>query len=780
MRAWLWGGLFLLCAGPLAAQTVTVRSGEHADFSRLVFRMPSGTDWQLGRSETGYVISLQGTPIEGFDISRAFDLIPRDRVRDLRPVEEAAGDLQIDMDCLCHAEAFLFRPDMLVVDIRDGDAPEGSVFEQPLVEPVAAPEPTQNTLRPVEHVAGSPPEPTLLPLLFDRPDLHVTEDEPAEVEPVESVHLDEESTAHQDRVTAASETLLAQIGRAASQGLLDPAVEAMPVIPAPVEVPLSGQAEAPAPPVATTAPEPLDHITLHADTRIDRDIGLVLENLPRRTLDGDACYEDDDLAINTWAEDKPFPEQIGALREHLIGEFDSVSADAATELVKFYLHFGFGIEAIRIMEMLNDPLAESELYTALAAIMDQGQAPADSPLVAQLACDTHAALWASLAQETLPKGEVINTLAVLRGFKALPGHLKRYLGPVLSDRFVVRGDMETARMILKDMSLTPGDHEARATLSEARLDVADGAVEEGAEQFDEVAEQNNNLISAEAVIALVDTLIDTNQPILDDTAILAGSLAFEYRNHPLGSALAQTEALALAGTGRYAQALGRLDGSAFSADLVEETRESIAKLIHKNAPDAEFAALVAGELLPTSATLSRTTSFQVASRLADLGLHASASAYLAASDRQPPTNAESLLTARIALATDDPEEAIRQLIHLRTDEADDLRAEAFLAIGAFDQAGSIYADRAVPEQSDLAAFRGGDWDTLAQSEAEGRRALADLLLAPDVALPTDWSPDEDEEDQRVLSETRNLLQRSSHTRKTVAEALENYPVDPVE
>ncbi len=123
----LWIALIALLT-PLTAMagTVTFRSGEHADFSRLVLDIPPGTDWSLNRLADDYVLSLG----EGmsFDTSAAFDRIPRDRIAALETPPDT-GELVVRLGCDCHAVAFLFAPGKLVIDVADGPAPPGSPFE---------------------------------------------------------------------------------------------------------------------------------------------------------------------------------------------------------------------------------------------------------------------------------------------------------------------------------------------------------------------------------------------------------------------------------------------------------------------------------------------------------------------------------------------------------------------------------------------------------------------------------------------------------------------------
>ena len=69
----IFATLVLLCFPAMSfAQKVTVRSGEHTDFSRLAFEFSSPIDWEMGRVEHGYEIRLHGAGSE-IDISEVYN-----------------------------------------------------------------------------------------------------------------------------------------------------------------------------------------------------------------------------------------------------------------------------------------------------------------------------------------------------------------------------------------------------------------------------------------------------------------------------------------------------------------------------------------------------------------------------------------------------------------------------------------------------------------------------------------------------------------------------------
>ena len=113
----------VLLAWPAWGQTVRVQSGEHDDFTRLALIFPSAPDWQLARTAGGYVLSVKGAA-PAYRLDEVFRRIPRTRLTALS-ADPATGELRLEVGCACHATAFAFRPEILVIDLRDGRRCDG-------------------------------------------------------------------------------------------------------------------------------------------------------------------------------------------------------------------------------------------------------------------------------------------------------------------------------------------------------------------------------------------------------------------------------------------------------------------------------------------------------------------------------------------------------------------------------------------------------------------------------------------------------------------------------
>lgn len=69
----------LFAALPVSAEVAKVTGGEHKDFTRLVVEARDIGNWRFGRAVDGYELEF-GNAVTAFDVTQAFEKIPRDRI----------------------------------------------------------------------------------------------------------------------------------------------------------------------------------------------------------------------------------------------------------------------------------------------------------------------------------------------------------------------------------------------------------------------------------------------------------------------------------------------------------------------------------------------------------------------------------------------------------------------------------------------------------------------------------------------------------------------------
>ena len=744
-------GLFaaLLICVPLAAhgETVTVRSGEHDGFSRLVLPLEKPAPWQFGRTLDGYELRL-GRPGVTFDLSGVFDRIPRLRLADLGTSAEGTR-LTLQLSCACHAEVFEFRPNILVIDIRPGPPPANSPFERPLDSadrPQAAadtppPPPPRPRARPsqdmpvydwranapalaprIEAAVVAAPEagPSSAPVPLPSATVTQPADNGSGLAPVE---------APDPRLTAARTELVEQLGRAASQGLLsaDPQAFApdLPAEPASPPPPAAPPPQANSPPGVEAPPA-----RLRAQTALDREV-LIGRAAPV-TPSGGGCLPDSLFDLRQWGDDRPIPLQIEAGRAALVGEFDRPSVAGVGALMRLYLYLGFGAEARALPGGMRVEVPDGDVLATLGDIMDEGQARHPGRLAGQTGCSGAVALWSVLADPVIAPGELVDVGAVVRSFSALPLSLRRLLGPGLSGRFLDHGDLSTARAIRDAITRAPGVAGQAVDLLGARIDLADGKTAPAVATIRRVAATDGPM-SPDALVMLVEAQIANGGSVDSATIDSIAALAHQFRGTVTGRSLARAHLLALGLSGDFDGAFRDLATLRATPDAGATGADTLWALLAERGSDE--AVLRQGLTLRDAPEAVRKTDVTLARRLIDLGFPGEGLAWLA--PLAPPTDPERVLAARARLALGDATAATQVLDGVAGADAAALRAAAAAAGGDHSAAEATYLAAGATSDAGNEAWRAGDWPTVrAVGRAEQQAAVDVVVAAPGPPTPS--------------------------------------------
>lgn len=771
--------LFAASATGVSAEILLVRSGEHADFSRLVVDPEPDVAWRFGRTEDGYELVIEQNDLT-FDISGVFRLIPRDRVIAVQGGVDQST-LAVTVRDNAHAVAFETEAGALVIDVRDGPAPDTSPFERSLqdneiVEAISAsPDPGQVTAstapktqsiksyrRPVRHDPN-------LPVYWNIPD---PTPKPEIERPVVAPQFPPQPS---QRVADAEALLLQQLGRAASQGLIEPNPPSLskpnPSEHSPTEI----AAEDP-PPAETNAAREQN---VRAETSIDRD-GQFDAPQVSSTSDGFVCLSDDKLALSNWADERPFPNQLSEARSSLLGEFDEPSPQAVTDLARLYLHFGFGAEARVILATFGPDIPDAQLLSDLASIVDGADLGQSNSFDMMQDCDTAAALWGVLAQPNLSTSDTINYRAVTRAFSGLPLHMRRDLGPKLSERFLDIDATDAAQAIRDAIARAPGGEGSGLEMINGQLDLASGDAQSAERRFDKVIVDNGPM-SPQAVVMAVQSRLDRDSPIEPKLLETAGAMAFEHRGTEHGGQLERAYILSLASNGAFAPAFEAMrrwqddDQDPLQTTTLHELFGRLAQ------PEAEpvflqsyFAHREMLDLNSAPAALRHT----LAKPLLREGFSDEVRRLVGTAAKKTPS--ERLMLARADMLDFDADGALKLLENTSGDEALKLRAEAQQMLGQHQDAVEtlLLAEANVP--AGMEAWRAGNWTVAARLGDDARRtALTELGMVEETEAETP-SADMDAQPSPTnsLRHAQSLLEDSQATRTTLANILTDLaPLD---
>ena len=701
-----WIVLFCsILSGPSLAQQINVRSGAHEGFARLVLDAPVGTTWELESEPDKAMLRLNGHS-GGFDISEVFDRIDRSFIS---AVSADNNGIEVTFACRCRANVFSQGSRMIVLDVLASPEPEPLAQSQDLALEFVGGRALQ-----YESNASAPVPQTM-------PENDVAPDTVVSVAPQvgwrasiqTSVPDDTEMETSPDLLRNTQESLVREIGIAATRGILSPAVRKVDLKTASMTPQIDTRVFEPSPPILTRTPTTAptgSNIRITSSSDIAPDSG----RRPNETTAlGIPCLDPARITVQDWGSDVGLAGQIATLRGRLFGEFDRLDRQVAVELVQTYLYYGFGAEARQVL-LLDDDLAQSyPQLMSIADIMEYGYGSEASYLRHFMDCDSEVALWAILSAETLGPGDRINIKAALRAVSALPMHLRSFLAPGLSQRFLSYGEPEAAAAALRSLERAAKPLSPRAKLAKADLELAAGDVLQAQERLADVVNSNAEQ-SAEALIKFVDSRLDQDTEIEENIATLVEAYAMEMRDDPIGEELRRTHVLALGKSSQFDAAFDALSRvRARNADQPEDTlRSSILELLTRNADDIEFLDHAFTQMAITPDTLSQKTRLLLAERLLKLGFPGQAEIILDKGADNPRNSATALLSAEIALALSRPQDALTHLIGEKSDAADALRAEAEARAGDFAGANVIYNTLGDINNSRRTAWLSTDWSVL--------------------------------------------------------------------
>lgn len=718
------------------AQPVVIRTGEHADFTRVVLTIPVGAEWRLGRYASGYVLELPVS--DGFDTRNFFDLIPKDRISAVSQNIDV-GQLRFEIACDCYADAFLYRPNILVIDVRNGTPSPQSPFEKSLSD-------TQTRPSPVSGSGFVVPQNPVLPIILPpasvaslTPRTVVSEERNTTEVPAEMI-ASNTSTLEND-LGALEQAVTESLSRALSQGLLDAEMAPGATVPA-----SNGARRGALENMGFQSPG------IKASTSVDQN---AISPAPAEaiTQEGDRCLPDAYFDVGNWGDDSPFQSQISLVRGQMTGEFDRGNNSAVTELARRYLFFGFGREAEQALQIDGARSLERRYLVALSRIID------DRPLeqglfVQQVSCAGPVSLWAVLAHGEGPMDATLNRDSVLRSFRDLPLVLQGHLGPRLARKFISLGDTYAASQVLVS-TRSVEDRPIAVELAEAALVQTMGDPLDAVAALTDIA-GNNPRMTAEA---MRDLLVESTRNGIDprdEDLLLADALRFENAQLPISEDLAVAQIRALLAMDRFvdAQSLIREVSQTISPERVAILSVEYAENAIARMADTEFLRFAFDDM---AAPLPHALEDAAAMRLLGLGFPERAAGLMNGEGGEE----RKYLRARIALALGNPERAIAVLGGVDTDQATELRSIA----RDLKLSDAIAPDLTASGGTIDSLWRRGDWDALTKSEDALLQGTASAVLARD-----DMELNLDE----PLGSGRALLDRSAQSRQAVAELLDRF------
>ncbi len=730
------------------AQTITVRSGEHENFSRLVLTLPKEISWKIVESNRSFSLRVDA-PTVLFDYSQVFERIPRKRIVAISQ-ERVGSDLVFSLACDCSVSSFVDNANLVVIDVKNAQVQQDQ-RQRTHGSPIS-----QTTYRfsmPSGRQKPISTKTTLLPVVIGQV---IESSPPVAMEPI----TPPQGVRSYSNINVSEERLLAQIERASDQGLLEFSEGSKPANPK--EQRMSGS-DMPA-----EVPEKPLPMSLSVTTVIDRDLaaGVALLDLSSAEL---YCTDPKFVAIGSWGGEENYSDEISRLRSQLYGEFDRLVPEAAVELARFYLFFGFGAEAKQAIELSRKSGAEIQVLLALAEVLDAEETMTENPFVGQQNCKGDVALWSLLSEQTVAAD--VNDDAVLQSFSRLPPHLRERVGPDLSRMYVDSGNGDMANSVLRATTRSGGEIVSGIDFAEASVAELNGDTEtEERELMNSIVEGTE--YSPRALVELIGNRYESREALAPDLPDLVTAYATEYRGTDLEGDLIKTQVVALALAGRFEEA--------FSAQekLQQEDSESegraalmpLLTLMSERADDVTFLRYAINSETGGSENVSAQVGEQMAERLLGLGFPDEAEMWLKKSGDSLGYKRRRMMQAEIEVARKQPHRALVELVGLSEPGANRLRAKALRQNGEYEKVG-----QALTAADDLnGAARGfwmaEEWETVPDQEDSH---YSQVVLQSAQLFQIDPNIDQ----MAPLAQARSLMQGSSEIRNEIAALLQKVSVD---
>lgn len=703
------------------AEPITVRSGDHNAFTRLAFDIPQNVQWTV--EQKAQIVTLRfAEHRDGFGLDTVFDRIDR---RHIEAIKADENSVEISLACDCIAEAFRVSGRMMAIDVRDRRpeelVPVPSTVAETLAEKAHTPKVVAPSVRLPERVSD-----TSLPIII-APD------------PVDGPSA--------SLLKGLQNELIREIGAATTQGVLTPARRAD--IPKVTESPASAPKPSAALPQAQiAAPQPSGNIRISSSLDPQGSSATTPTDQMRQDL---SCIPAQTIAVETWSDGRQMMLQVADLRTRLYNDRDAVDHAAAQQLARIYIHYGFGPEAMRVLQLDPKLQKQNGALIELGEIMEYGFVRTPRVLQNSLECSGPAALWAVLAVRQIDSTIAIDINAVLRSLNSLPLHLRSFLAPELSRRFLEYGDTQSAAAALRSIERVTSEYEPDALMAKASLDLAKGNVERAQASLERVM-SSNSAQSAEALIAYVDARLEAGESIEEDVALLVEAYLQELKDSPLAPALQRARVLSLAQSGQFDAAFSALDNQQ------PELRDNVLEALAATADDIVFLEHVFGAIKADAPHSAPQTRLQLSERLMALGFAAEAERLLSPSAAEFSTPGARRLKARIALAQNKPALSRAHLLGLKTEEDLRLIAQAQQMSGDMAGASDTFAKLRDTEAAGRTALLSENWAAQLDKNAPDYGPLAGIATA---AIDPDPAPD------GMLSRTRSALAESAETRRTL-------------
>ncbi len=724
---------------PEASNAVTLRAGEHGSFTRITAQIGTGTDWSVTDVIDGIAVDF-GKTAGRISLDRVFDRIDRSRVKDIK-LTSSEGSIIIKLNCRCGHRVLLDENGLLIVDISENffsDLTLRRPLESRLSDALPGFQVPSMMVRQSE-VRKSLQEFWDASEFFGYP----SEDE------MHSGNLfrDMEGSAElsqQDSMFLRS--LINSIGDSAKQGIL-------------VAKDISEQIDN-----EIVTEQNFDHSSIYNPHRSLTFAGVSAvwdEN-------SEKCPEPEVLDIASWGYSTGFSEGIAELYSRLSIEFDKENSDVLLKIIRHFLHYGFGAEALAILDVEGDRLLEDEflILQSIAEIIEER--PTTFFLEDQIAvsCSGLATLWSVLSGDLESGYPNIDSEGLILAFDGLPPHLKKLFLTRLAINLVKYGHDQAASDLLDIARQSSIYNVDEIDWIKEFLSLNNSATAESLHVLSQIATSPEGT-RALALGGTVDALVPDNSSFGNYDSEVVGSYYFEFRDSTVEPTFARAYVVSLLYSDHFleaAQEIGK-ESSSLSASLREELAEILLDRAISRLPDHEF--LIFASMMPKQILNERLENL-MAQHILSLGFPDLAISFIEGVATLNAGEDRRILRARALLDLEKFAEASAQLLGLSGPEVDEIRRQIIQSESNVNFEEALNDQLSRENSPSVTTFT----DNSLEIERDFDRSLSNV---PDDGIDDVQQRGANLSQPGALSVADQLIFSSEETRKAIAEMISRVP-----
>ena len=509
MKNYLLLILSLLLASNSTLASVTVNTGEHEDFTRLAINIPKGADWNINKRPNGIAIEVIDQEFAALD--NFFRIIPKDRIGSAELINNDQ-QLMLTLNCNCEYRTEIWQEIWLVVDIYD-------------------PLPTSTLVATNESFDRILPELRQqqvinLPLVFNENNGKSSENE---------AHLPELQISSVASVIDYDRYIQGGLNRAAMQGLLTLKEQSSAGVSNHID---ANQARS-----LPLQPGVLSHTSLEDQEPVSATIATDQSSLE--------CVSDEELNISSWGDPDEFSRQISERRRLIFDSAGAQDGNAIIELAKAYAYFGFGREAMYVLDMQSSQDDKSQIIKTISQIID-GDHVSDNKFSEQLDCQTDIVFWVYMSDAQKPILSESKFEDVILAYKKLPRNLQSHFNTRLSERLIDAGEIQLADDILNNQNEKSDTH-----VLSARIEIDRGNSASALKILDELVTFDQRS-TPEALLRFISIKLENDSPIDHSIIETLEAMQIEFRNQAIAADMIKAHISILIHNQNFSEAIIRL------------------------------------------------------------------------------------------------------------------------------------------------------------------------------------------------------------------------------